>query len=138
MSQYGLTLPKPWSSKEKARVSRGRPHSYRGSSLEDGVVSRKVKQRTRDNTICKAHRKGKPRKKGPPPARRRKSGEAKGRPSHIGRADLRGDLLQHVVRNTRNMQIRISNCKPLSVSQRSKFENWFSHAVSTILDAENQ
>ena len=40
-------------------------------------------------------------------ARRRKSGEAKGRPSHIGRsilsqmAGLRDDLLQHIVRNTR-------------------------------------
>ena len=36
------------------------------------------------------------------PARRRKGEEAKGRPSHIGRAGLRDNPLQHITRNTRN------------------------------------
>ena len=66
-----------------------------------------------------------------------KSGQAKVRPSHISRAGLRDDLLQHTIRNTRNMQIRCSKGKHLSVSQRSKFEHWFSDAVSSILGAEN-
>ena len=124
-------------------MSCGRPHSYRGSFLEQGAASCKVRLRAKESANCKAHRKGIPRKKGPRPARRRESGEAKGRPSHIGRtvlsqlAGLRDDLLQHVVRNTRNMQVRSSESKHLSVSKWGKFKHWFSHAVPSILNDEN-
>ena len=80
---------------------------------------------------------------GPPKretARRRKGEEAKGRPSHIGRATLgqmaglRDDLLQCIIKNGRNTQIRSSKIKQLSVPKWSKFEHWFSHAASAILD----
>ena len=64
-------------------------------------------------------------KRGPRPARRRKSGEAKGRPSHIGRADLRDDLLQHSIRNARNTQIRSSKSKQLSVYKVTSLNTGF-------------
>ena len=76
-------------------------------------------------------------KRGLDPARRQKSGEAKTRPSHIGGAGLRDDLLQHFTRNTRNTQARCNKSKQLSASKRGKFEHRFSKAVSSILDAKN-
>ena len=53
-----------------------------------------------NNTKCRTHRNGKPRKKAPRPAKRRESGEARVRPSHIGRAVLKENPLQHFTRNT--------------------------------------
>ena len=97
----------------------------------------KVRQRVKDNAMCRTHRKGKARKRGLRPARRREGGEAKGRPSHIGRAGSRDNPLQ-CIKNTRNTQTRCSESKHLYVSNWSKFEHWVSHAVSSsILGAEN-
>ena len=73
----------------------------------------------------------------PPGGRWRKSGEAKARPSHIGRTGLRDDLLQHFTRNTRNTQVKCNKSKQLSAYKRGKFEHRFSNAVSSILAAEN-
>ena len=108
------------------------------------TASCKVRQRARESTNSKAHRKGEPRKKGPGPAKRRKSGEAKEQSviTHWPHCSelagwLRDDPLQHFIWNTRNTQIRSSESKQLSVSKWSKFENWFSHAVPAILNAEN-
>ena len=81
--------------------------------------------RVKDNARCRTHRNGKPRKKAPRSARRRKSGEAKGRPSHIGRGGLRDDLLQHSIRDTRNTQIRRSESKHLSVSKWKSLKTGF-------------
>ena len=86
---------------------------------------------------CRTHRNGKPRKKVPRPARRSKIGEAKGRPSHIGRAGLRDDQLQHSTGNTRNTQVRCNKGKQLPTSKKGKFEHWFSNTVSSILHAKN-
>ena len=108
-------------------VSHGRPHSYRGSSLGQDVASCTVKQRDKESAKRRNHRKRKPLKMGPRPARRQKSGGAKGRPSHIGRAGLRGHFLQHFTRNT---QVRCNKSKQLSASKKQK---WFSNAVSLIL-----
>ena len=91
------------------RVSHGRPHSSRESSLEQDVESCKATPRVKDNTRCKTHRNGKPRKKAPRPARRRKSGEARGRPSYIDLVGLRENTLQHVRRNTRDRQLRCTS-----------------------------
>ena len=63
--------------------------------------------------MCRTHRQGKPRKRAPRPARRQKCGEAKGRPSHSGRAGVTDDPLEHFTRNTRNTQVRcnqVNNC----------------------------
>ena len=72
----------------------------------------------------------------PRPARRRKSGEAKERPSHIGITGLRNDPLQRFKRNTGNRQIRCNQGKQLSASQRCKFEHWYSNTISSILQCE--
>ena len=73
------------------------------SFLEQCAASSKVGRRAKESANCKVHRKGKPRKKEPRPARRR--------------AGLRGDLLQHMIRNTRNTQIRSSKSEHLSDSK---------------------
>ena len=88
------------------RVSHVRSHSSKQSSLEQDGESHKATLQVKNNTKCKNHRNGKPLKKAPRPARRRKSGEARGRPSHIGLVDLRENALQHNRRNTKDRQIR--------------------------------
>ena len=129
--------------KRHDRLSHGRPHSKRESSLEQGVESCKVRQRAKENAKCRAHRKGKPRKKGPRPARERKGGEAKGRPSHIGltilsrKAGLTNNLSWYIVRNARFAQVRSSKNKQLFVSGWCKFEHRFSHPFPAIQNAED-
>ena len=87
--------------------------------------------RVKESAKCRTHRNGKPRKKKTPrPARRRKSGEAKGRPSHIGRAGLKDDPLQHFTGNTRNTQksgaTRVNNCPlPRGASLSTSFPTPF-------------
>ena len=57
--------------------------------------------------------------------RRRTSGEARERQSHIRPVGLRENTLQHFRRNTRNRQLRCNKGKCLSASKRSKFEHRF-------------
>ena len=117
-------------------VSHGRPHSYRGSSWGKMLHHARLGSEFKESAKCRTHRKGKPRKKAPRPARRRKSGEAKGRPSHIDRAGLREDPLQHTIRKPgthRSGAPRENNC-PLP---KGASLHWFSNAVSSILVAEN-
>ena len=118
-------------------ASHGRPYSSKESSLEQDVASCMITLRVKESTKCRTHRNGKPRKRAPRPARRRKSGEVKGRPSHIRRAGLRDDPLQHFTRNTRNTQVRCNKGKQLSTFKRGKFEHKFSDPVSSILKAED-
>ena len=76
-------------------------------------------------------------------ARRRKGEDAKGRPSHIGRAILSqracltDNLSQHNIRNTGFTQITSSEIKNRVVSTWCKFEHKFSNPVSTIINAED-
>ena len=126
-------------------VSHGRPYSskesslkqYAESSLEQDDDSCKTMPRVKDNTKCKTDRKGKPQKNAPRPARRRKSGEARVRPSHMRPVSFRENTLQHFWRNTKNTQNRCNKGKSLSASKRSKFENQFSNSVSSIFHAED-
>ena len=82
-------------------------------------------------------------KKGPRLAKRRKSEEAKGRPSHIGRAILSQracltyDLSQLIIRNMRLTHTRSSDGEHLVVSRWSKFKHMFSHSVSGIVNVED-
>ena len=61
---------------------------------------------------------GNHKEKAPRPAKRRKIGEARGRPSHM-------------------RPVSLNKGKRLSASKRSKFENWYSNSVSSIFDAED-
>ena len=138
MHQYGLAPLKPQGSKKRYdMVSHGRPHSNRESSLEQDAASYTITLRVKERTKCGIHRKGKPRKEAPRLARRRKGEEAKRRPSHIGRAGLREDPLQHFSRNTRNTQVRCNKGNQLSTSKGGKFEHRFSYPVSSIFNAED-
>ena len=118
-------------------VSHGRPHSSREPSLEQDAASCKTSPRVKDNTKCRTHRNGKPRRRAPRHAKRRKGEEAKRRPSHIDLVGLRENTLQHFRRNTRNRQLRCNKGKCLSTSKRSKFEHRFSNSISSIFDAED-
>ena len=86
-------------------ASQGRPHSERESSLEQDTASYTITVRDKERTTCKIHRKRKPQKKAPRLARGTK--QRKKRPSHIGRAGLRENPLQHFRRNTRNRQPQV-------------------------------
>ena len=78
-------------------------------------------------------------KKGPRLAKRRKGEEAKGRPSHIGRAILSQracltyDLSQLIIRNMRLTHTRSNGIEHLVV----KFEHMFSNTVSAIVNVED-
>ena len=76
-------------------------------------------------------------KKAPRPAMLRKSGEAKGPPSHLDRAGLRDNPFPNFIRNTRNTQVRRKKGECVSTSKGSKFGHRFSNAISSILNAEN-
>ena len=80
--------------------------SHRAEKRRRMLNHAKQHRESKKNTKCTTHRNGKPRKKAPRPARRRKSGEARGRPSHIGLVGLRENTLQHNRRNTRDTQLR--------------------------------
>ena len=102
--------------------------------LSLGAESCKVRHQPEKTQLCIIHQRGKPRKKlGLDPPSGEKGEEAKGRLSHIGRAilsqlaGLRDDLLQYIIRNTKNPQIRSSKVKQLSVSKWSKLEHLISH-----------
>ena len=109
--------------KRRDRVSCGRPHSFKGPFVEQGVASCEIKQRTRESTNCTAHRKGKPRKMCFDfPGSGKRSGVEGATVTH-GRtvlsqvAGLLDDLLQHVVRNARNTQLQRSTIQKLSASK---------------------
>ena len=73
-------------------------------------------------------------------AKRRKSEEARRRPSRMSRAILSriasfiNNVLQHIISNTRLAQTR-SN-EPPFVSNKGKPEDWFSNSVSVVVNVE--
>ena len=66
-----------------------------------------------------------------------------GEPSHTGRtvlsqvAGLTNDLLQYIIRNAWNAQVRSSKIKWMFVSRWCKFEKLFLHTVPAIQNAED-
>ena len=106
--------------RRQERGSNGRPQSPRASSLEQDDDSCIATPRIKKNERCRTHRMRKPQKRTPRHARRRRSGQARERPSHLRPVGLRENQ-----QNTRNRQIKCNKCKRLSATKWSKFENWF-------------
>ena len=75
------------------RGSHGRPQSPRKSPLEQDEDSRKATPRIKKATKPRIQRQGRQPRKTPRPARRRKDGEARERPSHMRPVSLRENPL---------------------------------------------
>ena len=137
------TFTKPLGSMEKARrnvkwtTARGMNTSPIRHWVMKGYTSAQIDRNSKKPPERNAA------KKEPRLAKRRKGEEAKGRPSHIGRAILSQwacltyDLSQLIIRNMRLTHTRSSGSEHLVVSRWCKFEHMFSNPVSAIVDVED-
>ena len=94
------------------------------------------------NATCN-HQRGTPQRRWPRPAKRPKGEEAKGQPSHIGRAVrsriacFTDNLSQHIINKMRLTQTKSNDIELLFVSKWSMPANWFSNSVSAVVYVED-